>query len=90
MPYKHFTPEQKNQLSVLLRTKVKKKEIAKLLRKDRTTLWRERKRGEGVNGKYYIRKSERLAKEKRIKANARFKKIENDKHLRKYILKKSC
>jgi len=88
MPYKHFTPEQKNQLSVLLRTKVKKKEIAKLLRKDRTTLWRERKRGEGVNGKYYIRKSERLAKEKRIKANARFKKIENDKHLRKYILKK--
>jgi len=35
MPYKHFTSEQKNQLSVLLRTKTKKKEIAKLLRKGR-------------------------------------------------------
>jgi len=88
MPYKHFTPEQKNQLSVLLRTKTKKKEIAKLLRKGRTTLWRERKRGEGVDGKYYVKKSKRLTKEKRIKANARFRKIENDESLRKYIIKK--
>ncbi len=45
MSYKHFTLEQKNQLSVLLRTKTKKKEIAKLLRKGRTTIWREQKRG---------------------------------------------
>ncbi len=88
MPYKHFTPEQKNQLSVLLRTKAKKKEIAKLLRKSRTTLWRERKRGEGINGKYYVSKSKRLAKEKRLEANARFRKIENDKSLRKYIIRK--
>ncbi|MBZ1356270.1 MAG: helix-turn-helix domain-containing protein [Candidatus Nealsonbacteria bacterium] len=45
MSYKHFTLEQKNQLSVLLRTKTKKKEIAKLLRKGRTTIWKEQKRG---------------------------------------------
>ena len=65
MPYKHFTSKQKNELSVLLRTKAKKKEIAKLLGKGRTTIWRERKRGKGKNGKYYTRKSNRLAKEKK-------------------------
>lgn len=41
-----------------------------------------------MNGKYYARKSKRLARDKRIKANARFRKIENDKFLRKYIFKK--
>jgi len=86
MSCKHFTPEQKNQLSVLLRTKTKK--IAKLLRKGRTTIWREQKRGMGKNGKYYIRKSKKLSREKRLKANNRFKKIENDKYLREYIIKK--
>lgn len=87
MPYKHFTLEQRNELSALLRARVKKKKIASILRKDRTTVWRERKKAE-TNGRYYVRKAKRLAKEKRIKANARFRKIENDKHLRKYIIKK--
>lgn len=30
MPYKHFTSKQKNQLSILLRTKIKKKKQAKI------------------------------------------------------------
>lgn len=88
MPHKHFTPEQRNELAALLRARVKKKNIAKQLRKDRTTIWRERKRGSGFNSRYYVLKSKRLAKEKRIKANARFRKIENDRFLRKYIIKK--
>lgn len=87
MPYKHFTPEQRNELCVLLRTKIKKKDIARLLNKDRTTIWRERKRAE-TNGRYYVKKAKRSAKEKRLKANARFRKIENDKYLRRHIIKK--
>ena len=87
MPYKHFTLEQRNELSALLRAKVKKKEIANILRKDRSTIWRERKKAE-TNGKYYVRKAKRLTKEKRIKANARFRKIENDKYLRRCVVKK--
>jgi transposase, IS30 family len=88
MPHKHFTPEQKNQLAALLRARIKKKNIAKQLGKDRTTVWRERKRGEGLSGRYYVKKSKRLAREKRLKANARFRKIENDKYLRRYVVKK--
>jgi IS30 family transposase len=88
MPYKHFTTEKRNELAALLRAKVKKKNIAKQLNRDRTTIWREQKRGQGINGKYYALKSKRLAVGKRIKANARFRKIENDKSLRRYIVRK--
>lgn len=88
MPHKHFTTEKRNELAALLRAKVKKKNIAKQLNRSRTTIWRECKRGAGANGRYYVRKSKRLAKEKRIKANTRFRKIENNKFLRKYIVKK--
>lgn len=35
-----------------------------------------------------MRTANRLAQEKRIKANARFRKIENNKFLRKYVVKK--
>jgi len=77
MLYKHFTLKQRNELSVLLRIKTKKKDIAKLLNKDRTSIWREIKRAE-INGTYSVRKSKQLAKGKRIKANVRFKKIENN------------
>jgi len=88
MPHAHFTTGKKNELAALLRAKVKKKDIAKQLCRNRTTIWRERKRGEGANGRYYVRKSKRSAREKRINANARFKKIGNDISLRKYVVKK--
>lgn len=88
MPYKHFTPSKRNELAALLRAKVKKKKIARQLNKHRTTIWREKKRGAGANGRYYTRQANRLAREKRIKANARFRKIENDKYLKRYVVKK--
>lgn len=64
MLYEHFTLKQRNELSVLIRAKIKKKDIAKLLNKDRTSVWRERKRAES-NGIYYVRKAKRLAKGKK-------------------------
>ena len=88
MLHKHLTPEQRNELSALLRAKVKKKDIAKNLGKHRTTVWRELRRNGSEGGKYYARKAKRLTKERRIKANKRFKKIENNRWLRIYVIKK--
>ena len=88
MLHKHLTPEQKNELSALLMAKVKKKDIARYLGKHRTTIWRELQRNSSENGKYHARKAKRLAKERRIKANQRFKKIENNRWLRNYVIKK--
>ena len=88
MPYKHFNLKQRNQLAILLRMRVRKKEIARLLGKSRTTIWREHKRGKGINGKYYVRKAQKQSKKSRIRANSRFRKIGNNKDLKEYIIQK--
>jgi len=90
MSYKHFTPDQRNELSALLRVSLKKKDIAKVLRKHRSSVWRELKRNPSGQEKrrYNARKAKKLTKARRVKANFRFRKLENNKWLRGYVLKK--
>ncbi len=88
MPHKHITSFQRNELSALLRAKVKQKDIAALLNKDRITIWREKKRNKGKDGKYNAKIAKEKTKKRRIKANSRFKKIQNNKWLQKYIERK--
>ena len=90
MSYKHFTPEQRNELSALLRARIRKKEIAKQLHKDRTSVWRELMRNSTGNEekKYDARRAKRLTKARRISANARFRKLENNQWLRRHVVRK--
>jgi len=90
MSYKHFTSDQRNELSVLLRVGLKKKEVAKILKKHRTSIWRELKRNpsDKEKRKYNARKAKQLTKTRRVKANTRFRKLENNKRLRRYVVKK--
>ncbi len=88
MSYKHITPDQRNELSALKRTRIKQKEIARLLEKDRTTIYREVIRNKNKNEKYDAGSAKQKTKERRIKANQRFRKIENNKWLKAYIIKK--
>ena len=87
MSYKHITPDQQNELSALKRTKIKQKEIAQILGKDRTTIYRESIRNIDKNGKYDARIAKQKTKERRIESNQRFRKIENNEWLRKYIIR---
>ncbi|MDF1498554.1 MAG: helix-turn-helix domain-containing protein [Patescibacteria group bacterium] len=89
MPYKHITPDQRNEPSALKRTKIKQEEIAQLLGKNRTTIYREIIRNKNKNGKYDTRIAKQKTKERRIKANQRFRKIENNRWLRTYLIKKN-
>jgi IS30 family transposase len=84
MSYKHFTRDDRIKLSVLLKTKVSKKEIGRILNKDEVSIWREIRRN-NVRGKYLPSVAKRLSKERKTH---RKKKIENDLWLKKYILKK--
>ena len=85
MSYKHITPDQRNELSALKRTKIKQKEIAQILGKDRTTIYRESIRNKNKDGKYDARIAKQKTKERRIGSNQRFRKIENNKWLKQYI-----
>jgi len=87
MSCKHITPEQRNELSVLLRAGVKQKEIARILRKSEPAISKEIKRN-SIDGKYHARIAKEKTKKRRIIANQRFRKIENDKWLRGYVIKK--
>jgi IS30 family transposase len=88
MSYSHFTPDQRNELSGMLAVKASKKDIALVLKKDRTTIWRELKRNSYDNKRGY---DARVAKEKtkgrRVVANSRFRKIEKNSWIRIYIVR---
>jgi len=86
MSHKHITPIQRNELSVLIQAGIKQKEIAKILNKDRSTIFRERKRNRKEDGKYHAGIAKRQTKERRIKANQRFRKIENNLPLKKKVV----
>ena len=89
MSYFHFKSFQRNELSAFLRADLKKKEIAKLLSKNRTTIWRELKRNGADNKQGYdARWAKEKTKGRRIKANQRFRKIENNVWLKNYIVRK--
>ncbi len=88
MSYKHITSSQRNELSALLRVKMKQKEIAKLLKKDRTTIWRERERNKDKNKKYHAGIAKEKTTDRQVAAHKQQRKIENNKWLRNHIIKK--
>lgn len=90
MSYYHFKPEQRNELAALLHAGIRQKEIACILGKSASAVSQELKRNPALTKTGY---DAGLAKDnclqKRIKANQRFRKIENNKWLRYYIIKKA-
>ncbi|MBU0731527.1 IS30 family transposase [Patescibacteria group bacterium] len=89
MPYNHFKPEQRNELSALLRAGLKQNLIAEILGKTPSAVCQELKRNP-ANTKtgYDANLANKNAKQKRIDANLRFRKIEKNAWLRIYIAKK--
>ncbi len=73
----------------MLSVGAKKKDIAKVLNKHRTTIWRELKRNKTNNKiKYSARLGKINTTERRIRSNMRFRKLDNNKWLQDYIVKK--
>ena len=88
MPYKHITASQRNELSALMRVKTKQKKIAKLLRKHRTSIWRELNRNRDRGKKYHAWVAKKATDQRQLAAHKKQKKIENNKWLKYYIIKK--
>jgi len=72
MSYTHITPNQRNELAILLKAKVRKKDIAKLLNKDRATIWRERTKKCREDKVYDARIAKKITKNNRIKQTRGF------------------
>jgi IS30 family transposase len=90
MSYIHITPEQRNELSALLRAGLKQKEIAGILKKSESAISQELKRNPAAtNTGYDAGEAKKNTKQRRIEANKRFNKIKNNKWLKNYIIKKT-
>jgi len=89
MSHKHITSFQRNELSALLRAGLKQKDIAKLLNKTPSAICQELKRNKAdtITG-YSAKIAKENTRERRIKANKRFRKIDNSEWIKKYIIKK--
>ena len=88
MSHKQITASQRNELSALLRIGTKQKDIARLLRKDRTTIWREQRRNSEKNRKYHAGKAKEKTTKRQVIAHGQQRKIENNSWLRNYVVKK--
>jgi IS30 family transposase len=85
MSYTHIRSAQRNELSVLLRIHTQQKDIARILKKDRTTIWREVKRN---GAKYHAGKAKEESTRRQIVGHKQQRKIENSPWLRDYIFRK--
>lgn len=89
MSYSHITSFQRNELSVLSRAGLKQKEIAKLLNKSESAISQELKRNSADNKTgYNARLAKEKTKERRIGANQRFKKLDNNQWLKNHVIRK--
>lgn len=89
MPYTHFKPDQRNELSALLRAGLKQNQIAEMLGKTPSAVCQELQRNPADTTTGYDAGSAKIhTKRRRIAANQRFRKIENNQWLRNYIVKK--
>ena len=85
---KHITDDQRNAISALKRAGHKQKDIARMLGKDPSAISRELQRNKSDSGRYLARGAKLKTKKRRIDANERFKKIEHNVNLRRYVVKK--
>ena len=90
MSHSHFNSKQRNELSVLLRAGHSQADAAKLLGKTASAVCQELKRNP-ANTKtgYDAGLAGQRAKQIRIEANQRFRKIENNNWIRTYVIKKT-
>ena len=84
MSYKQFTRDDRVKLSVLLKTGMKNEAIGRILNKNPVSVWREIKRN-GIRGTYLPSVAKKRSAERKTH---RKRKIENDRRLKKYVLKK--
>ena len=86
MSYTHITHEDRVALATLLRTKHTQEEIARELQKTPRAISKEIERNRDYDGIYRARSAEKKVTRRRIEANQRFHKIENNNILRTYVV----
>lgn len=86
--HKHITTDQITEIAALKRAGNLQKDIAKIIGVTPSAISQEIKKNVDENGNYYAKVAKENRKERRVVANQRFKKIENNKWLQNHIEEK--
>lgn len=88
MSHEHINHEKRIELAALRRVGMKQKDIAQILNVHASSVCRELKRNSTKYGKYFVQRAQQKHVNRCTKANQRFRKIEQDEKLKKYIIRK--
>ena len=85
-PFKHIRQIDRERIEELLKENRTHAQIANVLGKDKTTIFREIQRNKKSDGTYSAKYAQKKTKERRLLAKKAFRKIENDSVLQKKII----
>lgn len=89
MPYNHLTRDERISIATLLNWGLDQQTIAQQLHRHPSTISRELSRGAFQNASgYYVVAAEKRRTAKRVRANYRFRKIDNNQQLIRYVTEK--
>ena len=89
MSYKHLSRDERLGLVALKRAGFSQKQIAQQLNRSASTISRELSRGSFKNASgYYVIAAEKRKQAKRVRANHRFRKIDNNQQIQRYVIEK--
>jgi transposase, IS30 family len=88
MSHTQLTSKDRFVLERLFRSKVKQKEIARILKKGEGTISKELKRNKDKNGQYHAKTAIKKLEKRRTKANQKCKKMSSKSWLKQYVVRK--
>lgn len=88
MSYRQISSNERVVLERLFSSKVKQKEMAKILKRPISTISRELQRNKDKNGRYRARPAIKKLKKRRTLANQKFKKLTSKSSLRRFVIRK--
>ncbi|MDP2643257.1 MAG: helix-turn-helix domain-containing protein, partial [Candidatus Peregrinibacteria bacterium] len=88
MSHKQLSAKERIVLEKLFSSKLRQKEIARILGRPSSTISKELARNKDGNGKYSVKTAKKKLKKRRTKANQKFKKLCSKSSLKQYVIRK--
>lgn len=88
MSHKQLSSKERIVLEKLFHSNLRQKEIARILKRPKSTISKELARNKRKNGKYSAEIARKKLKKRRIKANQKFKKLTSKSSLKQYVIRK--
>lgn len=88
MSHKQLSSKERIVLEKLFYSDLRQKEIARILKRPKSTISKELARNKRKNGKYSAEIARKKLKKRRIKANQKFKKLTSKSSLKQYVIRK--